>query len=224
MWEERFPRLWPLLERLATLILATLLFLLFSLPVLTIPAALCGLYRALRSIATGARSGELMADFWGGVRQNLVQGTLGGVIGLLFCVSSWLWVLMLWQQSGLLLQLAGWLFVWLGLFGIMVNVYLWPLMAWYPQPALKALKRAALLAVAHPLRALGGALLPPMVLAVPYFVGVGLNLLLPVYVLVGPALAVTVSAHFAWQAMKRYAPDEEFPDGVDPFEEEGVNP
>lgn len=208
---------------MSTLILATLLFLLFSLPILTIPMALCGLYRALRSIATGARTGELMADFWGGVRENWVHGSLGGLVGLLFASSAWLWVVMLWQQASVVAQLAGWLFVWLGLFGLMVNVFLWPLMAWYPQPALKALKRAALLAVAHPFRALLGALVPPVVLVVPFFVGVPLNLLLPLYVLVGPSVVVCVSAYFAWQAMKRYAPDDEFVDGLDPFEDEGVN-
>lgn len=216
--EERFPRLWPLLERLSILILASLLFLLFSLPVLTIPVALCGLVRAIRPLATGGRTGHLVADFWSGMKENLVQGTLGGLIGLLFTTSAWLWVVMLWRGAGTTMHLVGWLFVWVGVFGLMVNVYLWPLMAWYPQPAFQALKRAASLSVAHPLWALLGVLAPPVAVVVPFLLGVSLRWLLPFYLVIGPSLAAALSACFAWQAMQRYAPDAEFSDGVDPFE------
>lgn len=219
MWEDRFPRLWPMLERASVIVLGTLLFTLFSLPVITMPAALCGLYRAVRPLVTRSSAGEMLLDFWGGFRENLVHGTIAGLLAILLTVSAWLWVWMLWRQPGALMKALGWVFVWAGFFGLMVHVYLWPLLAWYPQTALKALKRAAMLALAHPLWALLGVVAPLGVLAVPVLLGLPLHMLLPLFILAGPALMVFASASCAWRAMKRYAPEDEFPTGPDPFED-----
>lgn len=219
LWEDRFPRLWPVLERASVIVLGTLLFGLFSIPVITIPAALCGLYRAVRPLAAGSSGSELLVDFWSGVRENWLQGTLAGALAILLTTSAWLWVWLLWLQPGAATRAIGWLFVWAGFFGLMVNVYLFPLLAWYPQSAFQALKRAALLALAHPLWAIAGVLAPLAVMVIPTLF-LSLTVVVPLFMLGGPALMAVCSAHFAWRAMKRYAPEDELPTGPDPFEDQ----
>jgi uncharacterized membrane protein YesL len=220
VWEDRFPRLWPFLERASILVLGTMLFILFSLPVITLPAALCGLYRVVRPLTGGWSSGDLVSNFWAGLRENWLQGTLAGLISLFVTTSASLWVWMMWQQPDFLSRVIAWFFVWVTFYLLMVNVYLWPLLAWYPQPALKAIKRAAMLAIAHPVWGSLGVIGPLAVVIVPLFLGTALSWVVPVLVLVGPAAMVTVSGAAAWRAMRRYAPEEGFATGPDPFEEE----
>jgi len=90
----------------------------------------------------------------------------------------------------------------------MVNVFLWPLLAWYPQPLGPLIRRAFLLSAAHPLLTLGA-----------LSSAVALNFLLlslpsPLFGLMpilAPGLTALLISMAAWHAMKRYTgPDDEF--------------
>lgn len=72
--------------RMHTYVLVNILWLLFSLPIITAPAAWAGLcrfsYYALRQPSAD------IGDFWVGLRANLVRGLPLGIIGLLIAASS----------------------------------------------------------------------------------------------------------------------------------------
>lgn len=77
--------LWTHMWKLITL---NLLFLAFSIPVLTIPAALCGMDRVLIKLW---RDGNcfLWSDFWGEFKANLFKGLPFGISGALLLFASY---------------------------------------------------------------------------------------------------------------------------------------
>jgi hypothetical protein len=63
-WEERFPRLWAVGERVSVLVIGGLLFYLFSALVITLPAALVGLFAAVALLVRPGVPGDTIIRFW----------------------------------------------------------------------------------------------------------------------------------------------------------------
>ncbi len=204
--DERFPQLWAFLDRLGIAVIGSLLFWLFSGLIITAPAALAALFAAVAPLVRPA-SGDTAGRFWRGFRRSLLSGTLLGLLTLLIGLSVYLGVRLSWALGTPFGKAAALLYGSLGATAAMVSAFAWPLLAWYPQPLAKLLKRAFLLTAAHPLHALsglGGALL--MVWLFLWLPGPLLGLLPAT----GPGLAAALIGYATWKAMKRYVgPDDD---------------
>lgn len=206
-WEERFPRLWAFGERVSVLVVGGLLFFLFSILIVTIPAALVGLFAAVAGLIRPV-PGETAIRFWNGFRRSFGRALFLGLINLAAVTLIWLDYQILRSLGTPVAVVGAYAFASLGFVVAMANVYAWPLLAWYPQPLGKLLKRSLLLAGAHPLQALVG-LVAPLAMVVLLFVLPGPAKSLAM--LFGPGVGALGVGAAAWWAMKRYAgPDDEF--------------
>lgn len=204
-WEERYPGLWEAADRLSTVVISGLLFWTFSLGIITIPAALVALFAGVGTLVQPAR-GETLSRFWQAFRHCFGRATLLGLLDLIAASLLYFDVSFFWALGSPLGRGMAYVAAVIGALLVLVNIYAWPLLAWYPQPLGALLKRSLLLAGAHPLWALGG--LGAVVL------WLGFCLVLPgplagLGVLLGPGVGALGISLAAWQAMKRYAPEEE---------------
>lgn len=202
---ERNPKLWAALERLSALVLGSLVFWLFLIPVVTAPAALAGLFGATRPLVRGKEDDGFQL-FWTTFRRSFGRALLVGLLDLVVGVILWVDIRFFWALGHPAAKAAAFLMGSVAIFALLVNLYLWPLLAWYPQPIGALLKRAGLLAAAHPFTALAGWL----VAAVAVFLLILLpGQLLALMPLLAPGLTVAIMAYAAWRTMARYAGDDE---------------
>lgn len=201
---ERNPRLWGFLEQASAVILSGLLFWVF---VLVLPAGLVGLFSAMGTLLRPG-NGDTLSRFWRGVRRTFGRALLLGLLDLLAIIVLGGDIYFFWAWGTTAGRIVAVVFGSLAGVVAMVNVFVWPLLAWYPQPLVPLIRRAFLLSAAHPLLALGGLM-----------GAVGLNLLLlmlpgtmlGLMPILSPGLTALVVGLAAWQAMKRYTgPDDEF--------------
>jgi uncharacterized membrane protein YesL len=202
---ERFPRLWAFLESVSVLVLGGLLFWLFTIAGVTMPAALVGLYAAVGAMFR-PMGGTPFTRFWTAFRRTFGTALLLGLLDLVLGVILYVDIRVFWSMGSLLTRGLALLMGSVALMALMVNLFAWPLLAFYPQRLGKLLKRAFLLSAAHPFLALGGVVAPLVLLL--------LMLMLPprllgLAVILGPGLLATAAGAIAWQAMKRYADPEE---------------
>jgi uncharacterized membrane protein YesL len=206
-WEERFPKLWAFGERVSVLVISGLLFYLFSALVVTIPAALVGVFAAVASFVQPVE-GDTIPRFWNGFRRTFGRALALGLLDLVLGVILWADFRFFWSMPSTVGKVFAFVFASLGMVLALANVYAWPLLAWYPQPLGKLLKRSLLLAAAHPFSALaavaGWIVLVVAVVLVP-------GALKGLLVLIAPGAFAVVTGVCAWLGMRRYAgEDDEF--------------
>lgn len=162
------------LDKFGSIMLINLLFILFSLPLISIGASVTAMYRCLLNLANGNDNG-LIKQFWNAFRGNFKQSTL---------LFLWLLPLMALVVFEALILLAGAvensiintiLFIAPFIFAICVISYVFPLQAQFENKVFSTVKNAALLAVNH----------FPVTLAV-----AALNLVFPVMLYFFPSLFV----------------------------------
>lgn len=206
-WAERFPKLWAFLEQMAMLLFGSMLFWLACPLLITLPGGVTGLYAVMGPlIRSGKGDGEILRPFWATFRQTALTGLGLLLIDLLFAMVLWVDVRFFWGTGtpwGLALALFAWA---LGLVALMINLFAWPLLAWYPQPLWGLLRRAFLLVGAHPFLALGGV---AVLLVLPLLAAVLPGPLLVVIPLLGPGLLTGLLGSIAWRAMRRYEVEQE---------------
>jgi uncharacterized membrane protein YesL len=201
-WEERFPRLWAFGERVSVLVIGGLMFFLFSAAIITIPAAMTGVFATAGALVRPPGQGETIGRFWRGFRRSFGRSLLLGLIDLAVGAILWVDIRFFWQMGSLAGKVAACLFLSLGMVAALANVYAWPLLAWFPQPLKGVLKRSLLLAAGHPFHALGGWLGAVLVAAALVLLPGPLKSL---PVLLGPGLIAYAFGFAAWSAMRRYA-------------------
>lgn len=206
-FQQRFPRLWQVLDQFSVVVIGSFLFYLFSLLIITIPAAIVGVFAAVASLIRPVQ-GESIGRFWRGFRRTFGTALLLGLLSLVFGLIVYVDIRFFWAMGTTFGKVAALFFGSVAAVGLMVSLIAWPLLAWYPQPLGKLLKRSFMLAAAHPLVTLGG-LIGVMAVGM-------LFLLLPspingLIFFLGPGLAALAAGAAAWWVMKRYAgPDDEF--------------
>lgn len=206
-WAERFPKLWAILEQMATLLFGSLLFWLACPLIITLPGGIAGLFAVMGPlIRSGRADGEIIRPFWATFRQTALTGLGLLLIDLLVALVIWVDIRFFWGVGALWGQALALLALAIGLVALMVNLFVWPLLAWYPQPLRSLLWRAFLLAGAHPLLALGGVatlvLLPMLLTMLP-------GPLLALIPLLGPGLLTGLLGSIAWRAMRRHEAEQE---------------
>ncbi|MBI1280635.1 MAG: DUF624 domain-containing protein [Anaerolineaceae bacterium] len=143
-------------DRAGTFILANLLWVLLSLPIITLPLAMVGLFATLAPWGRGKPS-EVFRDFFGGVREHwrsaMVIGAINLLVGGLVALNLSIFRLMNMSQPVALLSQSITFFVALVL--ITVNLYIWPLLVTFDIPLRELLSIALKLVFVHPFASMG---------------------------------------------------------------------
>jgi uncharacterized membrane protein YesL len=188
------------IDKVGTFILANLLWLLFALPLITLPAATAGLFTAIAPL-TRSQPTRVFQDFFQGMRQHWQKATLIGLldvlVGALVIVNVLIFQRMDIAQPIVLLSQSMTLFV--AVSAVMVNLYLWPLLVAFDDLTVRRLLATALrLVFAYPLWSLVIlvlALLPP-----------ALTIILPgAYVILALFSSVALIANWgAWRVIRQH--------------------
>jgi uncharacterized membrane protein YesL len=160
------PRMVRLLwDDLFTLMLCNLAWLVLCLPIVTAPASFAALYcvadMAAREKPISTR------DFFTAFRQYFVKGLLLGLIDLALAVVVVANLLFYSQLAASWAQIARAVWIAVGIFWILVQVYLFPMLVVQLQPSIKwALRNALMMTLAQPIFTLVVALEAVMLLAI----------------------------------------------------------
>ena len=193
-----------LYDRITTFVLANLLWFVFAVLIIPLPAATAGLFAALAPLARGSDT-ELFVTFFGTMRRQWLKSTvvffadvfIGAVITTNFEVLNMM------DPPGPVFWLFRSMYVFLVITALMVNLYLWPLLVQFDLPLRRLVDVSLRLAFAHPvwsLITLGLALLPlALVVFVPPLVSV----------VVVFSTTVLIANWGTWRIIKKYATPEE---------------
>ena len=142
-------------QTICDLILVNILWLICSLPIITIGASTAALHSVVRKMAA-CEYYTVWRGFWHGFRENWKQGTaVALILALVLCVSWFDFTLGLRNPglSGIACQL-------LGVLGLIAGIFIlsmaFPVLTRYQLPLKTVLKNAMLLSIANPLIVLAG--------------------------------------------------------------------
>ena len=188
-----------IVEVVGTFVMANLLWVVASIPVVTMPAATAGLFAVFVPWVRG-QSVEPLAAFFGGMRRHWRKATVVALIDLAIGAFVTLNLLIL-RQMGLgqilaLLSLS--LTVTMAVLALGVNVYAWPLLILQDLPVRNLLQNALKLALVHP----GWTILVLAAAAVPLL----LSLFLPqaVFLTLSFSTSALITTWGAWRVIRRY--------------------
>ncbi len=144
-----------LLDRVSGFALANLLWVLLSLPIVTLPAATAGLFAATSPWARG-KTGDLFRDFFDGMRQCWFKSTVVVVLDLavggLVAINLTIFRMMNLSQPLTVMSQSAMLCV--ALLIVMVNLYIWPLMVLFNMPLNQLFLASLQMVFAYPWRSL----------------------------------------------------------------------
>jgi uncharacterized membrane protein YesL len=153
-----------LFDRIMTFVLANLLWCVFAVLIITLPAATAGLFAVLAPLARG-RDAEIFATFFGTMRRQWFKSTVifvaDVVIGVVITINFR--ALNLMDPPGPMFWLFRSVYIFLVIATLMANLYLWPLLVLFDLHLRHLVSVSLRLAFAHALWSLftlGLALLP----------------------------------------------------------------
>jgi uncharacterized membrane protein YesL len=191
-------------DRIMTFVLANLLWFVFAVLIITLPAATAGLFAVLAPLVRGTDT-EIFATFFGTMRRQWLKSTVvfgaDVLIGAMIVINFS--VLDLMKPPGPVFWFFRSIYIFLAIAALMVNLYLWPLLVLFDLHLRRLVKVSLGLAFTHPvwsLFTLGLALLP-LVLAM--FAPPLLS------VMVVFSTTVLIINWGTWQIIKKYAAPEE---------------
>ena len=204
----RMPSLMPepgsLLDRILTVMLANVLWFVFAVLIITLPAATAGLFAVMAPLARN-RDAEIFATFFGTMRRQWLKSTViflaDVVIGALLVVNYQ--VMDALEAGRITLSLFRSVYVFVGLATLMVNLYLWPLLVLFDLRLRRLVSVSVRLAFGHPL----WSLLSLGVTLLPFALAMALPILFSVLIVI--SVVVLLANWFAWQVIKQYATSEE---------------
>lgn len=195
-----------LLNTVTNFVLFNLLWVVGSLLIVTIPAVTAALFASVAPWARGQSIDAPLHTFWHAIRRYWQKATVLGVIDLLLGGLIGLNLYFIWQ-GGFESVLAFPAFVVTSLFGlflIVANAYLWPLLVTLDQPLRSWLKNGLRLSVAHLFWGIWVAVMgmTPLVVSV----------ILPriLFLILSFAAAALLIYWGAWRVMKRYLDAEDY--------------
>ena len=199
-------------DRIASLVIANLLWTFCAMLILPLPAATAALFATIAPLARG-RDKEFFSTFFSTMRRQWLKSTvlvlvdvaLGGLVlvNLQALETMPLPELLVWFLRSLTLLI--------GLTLVMTNLYLWPLLVLFDLPLRRLLVVSIQLTLAHPLRSL----LTLVLGAAPLLLG----LFLPLWLLAVGLVSVSVLAinWGSWKVISMRASAEELADLDDPM-------
>ncbi|MBZ0302778.1 MAG: DUF624 domain-containing protein [Anaerolineae bacterium] len=191
-------------DRIATFLMANLLWLALAMPIITLPAATAGLFATLGPWVRG-RDTELFATFFGAMRRHWLKGTLVAVIDAIigFVIYVNIRALGFMEMDSLLLWLMRSINLFIAITLLMINLYVWPLLVLFDLSFRRLIVVSVRMALGHSfwsLLVLSLAVAPAIVaLFIPPFVSV---------LLLFSLIALIVNWG-AWRIIRKYATPEE---------------
>ena len=189
------------LDKWLTPVMANLLWVALSLPLITLPAATAALFATMFYWMYGKQP-EMFSQFFVTMRRCWLRSSLVVVLDLLVCglIVVNLLIFQMMDMTHVLAFLSRSATVFVGLLLVLVNVYVWPLLAVWDVPLRQILSFALQLVFAHPLWSIGVALatlVPPIIASV---------LLLPAAVMLfgGVSCSAYIACWGTWQVARRY--------------------
>lgn len=187
-----------------TFVLANLLWFVFAVLIITLPAATAGLFAVLAPLVRG-RDAEIFATFFGTMRRQWLKSTVIGAADALIAVVlvfNFRILNMMDLDPPLLWGFRG-LYTFFIVAALMINLYMWPLLVLFDLNLRRLVNVSLRMAFAHPLWSLftlALALLPLLVaLVTPPLLSV-----IAVF-----SMTVLLMNWGAWQIIKKYASPEE---------------
>jgi uncharacterized membrane protein YesL len=205
----QMPNLTPapgsLVDRIMTVLLANLMWFVFAVLIVTLPAATAGLFAVLAPLVRG-RDAEFFATFFGTMRRQWLKSTvivaadvlLGGLIAINLSVLNVM------NPPGPVFWMLRSTYIFLGIAALLANLYAWPLLVLFDLRLRRLVTVSLKLAFTHmrwSLFTLGLALLP-----------LSLALIVPLVfsVIVFSSTVVLIVNWGAWRVIEKYATPEEF--------------
>ena len=198
------------LGKLADVIICNILFVLFSLPVITAGASLAALYTCMqRLVEDDARDeGLIFQTFWWAFKENFRQGTLLWLIclGAMAFLGAYYWI----TQSmggglGRMYQVTFFLLVLLFLFGFM---YVFPLQARYRNSVRNTLRNAWLMSVAALPWTLLALALVVAALFLTFYMNRDMNTALYIWAVGGFGIVAYLQSFFFRLAFRKLSPEQ----------------
>lgn len=190
-------------DKYASLIFANLMWVVLSLPIITMPAATAGLFAYMTERIRGKQP-ELIRVYFSGMRQYWRKATVIGVIDLIIAglVILNLSIFSFMDSSGdIVAFIARSVTIFVALALVIVNFYLWPMLVLYEDPSLMTLLRNATgLVAAHLLLTIG------MLFVVITIIGVSLMLPRGVFLFGTISLCAYFISMGAWRAIRQHIP------------------
>ena len=196
--------LFDLLDRAANFVLANLLWVVLSIPLVTLPAATAGLFATMTPWARGKPT-EVFRDFLSGVREHwrkatvvgLIDVLIGGLIYLNFVAFQRM------DMSNPIAIVSRSVTLFAALATIMVNLYLWPMMVSFDMPVRRLVENSVRLVFAHPLWSFTMHIIALAPLVV--------SLFLPgaIWILATFSAVALLDSKAAWRIIQRYSSDSE---------------
>ena len=141
-------KLMELLWKPIHIMFLNLLWVLFSLPIVTIGASTTALYSVLIKMRNG-REGKILRDFWTAFRQNFRQAT---ILWLLIVLAAFVFttdIVFFLNMGGSFGTFSAMLFVGLDVLLLLVGLYVFPMQAVFDNPIGRTVKSALLLLSRH---------------------------------------------------------------------------
>ena len=194
-------KLMELLWKPIHIMFLNLLWVLFSLPIVTIGASTTALYSVLIKMRNG-REGKILRDFWTAFRQNFRQAT---ILWLLIVLAAFVFttdIVFFLNMGGSFGTFSAMLFVGLDVLLLLVSLYVFPMQAVFDNPIGRTVKGALLLLSRH----LGWTV---VLLALAILTAVAVILYWPLIGWFVFGLAAFINAWIFDKIFRRYYPKEE---------------
>ena len=194
-------KLMELLWKPIHIMFLNLLWVLFSLPIVTIGASTTALYSVLIKMRNG-REGKILRDFWTAFRQNFRQAT---ILWLLIVLAAFVFttdIVFFLNMGGSFGSFSAMLFVGLDVLLLLVSLYVFPMQAVFDNPIGRTVKSALLLLSRH----LGWTV---VLLALAILTAVAVILYWPLIGWFVFGLAAFINAWIFDKIFRRYYPKEE---------------
>lgn len=141
-------KLMELLWKPIHIMFLNLLWVLFSLPIVTIGASTTAIYSVLIKMRNG-KEGKILRDFWTAFRQNFRQAT---ILWLLIVLAAFVFttdIVFFLNMGGSFGTFSAMLFVGLDVMLLLVSLYVFPMQAVFDNPIARTVKSALLLLSRH---------------------------------------------------------------------------
>lgn len=190
-----------------------ILWLLFSLPVVTMGAATTAVnavcFQILQDTSTG-----ILKPFWKSFRMNLKQSTVIWLIMLVIIavlgVDLWYFLSSQSFLTGVLQAVICGVLILLLLDALMITIYAFALLSLFENTVKETLRNAVLFVLRNPLRSLGALGTDAVMLALAFYAPISNFSLLPVaMILMGVSLAIFMNCLILMPVFKPYLPKEE---------------
>lgn len=193
------------IDRIATFVMANLIWFVLALMIVPLPAATAGLFATLAPWVRG-KDTELFGTFFGTMRQHWLKSTVIGVIDVVIAVIVYMnfqAISLMALENSTLSMIFTSVTLFIALSAILINLYIWPLLVLFDLPYRRLFYVAASLALAHPFWSL---LIVAMVLLL-----LSLVLFLPTIIIVfGLFSAIALVINWGtWRIIRKYATSEE---------------